>query len=40
MGNSFAFQLFKRWFSETKEFLTSYELWRGHFKEIEGKNTI
>jgi len=28
--------LFKRFFSETKEFLNSYELWRGHFKEIEG----
>ncbi|KAM7443038.1 Transmembrane channel-like [Porites harrisoni] len=27
---------FKKWFSETKEFLNSYELWRGHFKEIEG----
>lgn len=30
-------QMFKRCYGSSKEFFNSYELWRGHFKEIEGK---
>ena len=35
----FHFQNFKRYYGASKEFVNSYELWRGHFKEIEGERT-